>query len=528
MNISLILQMAAEAEPERIGLVCDGRRWSYGSLLRAANAAAAVISRSGVAYVALLDESSEAAAIALFGAALAGVPYVPLNYRLADADLAGLLRRLSPALVIGDVARVTRLNPEAGHVSYARADFVRAAAGSAELPVDATAVANDSSSGGAAGPDVAPPSAAAPDALTDDPARRIAVQLFTSGTTAAPKAALLRHSNLLSYILGTVEFGSAAPEEAALVSVPPYHIAGISALLSSIYAMRRILLLPAFDPDDWLALAAAERATNAFLVPTMLARIIARMDAGASADIRALRAIAYGGGRMPIELIQRALELLPNTGFTNAYGLTETSSTIALLDPEDHRAAYASTDPQVRARLASVGRPLPTVEIEIRDEEGRALPPGERGEIYVRGEQVSGEYRERSALDAQGWFPTRDAGWMDEEGYLFLAGRADDVIVRGGENISPGEIEDVLLSHPALADAAAVPVPSLEWGETVGIAVVGRPGHTLPREEELRELIRNRLRSSRVPERILTVSALPYNEMGKLLRREVRKWFQSQ
>jgi len=306
--------------------------------------------------------------------------------------------------------------------------------------------------------------------------------------------------------------------------VPPYHIAGIAALLSSIYAMRRILLLPAFEPDAWLALAAGENASNAFVVPTMLGRIIARMDATA-AKLPALRAIAYGGGRMPLELIERALQLFPQADFTNAYGLTETSSTIALLGPEDHRAAQASADPVVRARLASVGKPLPTVELQIRDEEGRALPQGERGEIYVRGEQVSGEYRERKALDAEGWFPTRDAGWLDAEGYLFLAGRADDVIVRGGENISPGEIEDVLATHPALADSAAVAVPSTEWGEAVGIAVVPRSGHAVPGEAELRELIRSRLRSSRVPEHIVYSEALPYNEMGKLLRREVKKLF---
>jgi len=235
--------------------------------------------------------------------------------------------------------------------------------------------------------------------------------------------------------------------------------------------------------------------------------------------------MAYGGGRMPLELIARALELFPKTGFTNAYGLTETSSTIALLDADEHRTAYAASDPTVRARLASVGRPLPTVQIEIRDEEGRILPPGERGEIYVRGDQVSGEYRERSALDAQGWFPTRDAGWIDAEGYLFLAGRADDVIVRGGENISPGEIEDVLLSHPAIADAAAVGVPSAEWGEAVGIAIVAKQHHEAPTEAEVRALVKARLRSSRVPERIAFLPALPYNEMGKLLRREVRKLF---
>ncbi|MBV8803917.1 MAG: AMP-binding protein [Sinobacteraceae bacterium] len=497
MNISLILQMAADAEPERIGLICETRRWTYGSLLQAARGAALNISKSTCSYVALLDESSEASAIALFAAAIAGVPYVPLNYRLANADLTALLSRIAPAYIIGDAQRVRQLSPEGSHIVRSRAAFVAEAERTGESSI-----------------------------ASDEPPDGVAIQLFTSGTTAAPKAALLRHANLLSYILGTVEFGSASPEEGALVSVPPYHIAGIAALLSSVYALRRIVLLPAFDPEKWLALAAAERVTNAFLVPTMLSRIITSIGAGATGGLASLRYVAYGGGRMPVELIERALGLFPNTGFTNAYGLTETSSTIALLGPDDHRAAYTSSDPAVRARLGSVGRPLPTVEIEIRDEDGKALPPGERGEIYVRGEQVSGEYRERSALDAQGWFPTRDAGWMDPEGYLFLAGRADDVIVRGGENISPGEIEDVLLSHPAIADAAAVAVPSVEWGEAVGIAVVAKPNHPPPTEDELRTLIRNRLRSSRVPERIAILDALPYNEMGKLLRREVRKLFQ--
>ena len=163
------------------------------------------------------------------------------------------------------------------------------------------------------------------------------------------------------------------------------------------------------------------------------------------------------------------------------------------------------------------------MEVEIRDEDGRALPPGQSGEIYVRGEQVSGEYKERKALDAAGWFPTRDAGFIDDEGYLFLSGRADDVIVRGGENISPGEIEDVLLAHPAIADAAAVAVPSVEWGEAVGVAFVAREGHAVPSDDELKGLIKDRLRSSRVPEKIAVLPALPYNEMGKLLRREVKK-----
>lgn len=496
MNIALILEMAAGSDPDRIGLVCDGRRWSYGDLLSAARGAAEVIRASGAGHVALLDESSEASAIALFGAAIAGVPYVPLNYRLADTDLAALLERVTPALIIGDADRIGRLCADSRNVVLSRPRFVAqaqaAAVGAEEEAVDGEG---------------------------------IAIQLFTSGTTAAPKAAILRHSNLVSYILGTVEFGSADEAEAALVSVPPYHIAGIAALLSSFYAQRRILLLPAFSPESWLNLASSEGATNAFVVPTMLSRIIEALDKSGTAHPVTLRSIAYGGGKMPLELIHRALDLFPTTGFTNAYGLTETSSTVALLGPDEHRAAHAASDDKERARLASVGKPLPTVEIEIRDEDGQCCPIGTPGEIYVRGDQVSGEYKEKSALDADGWFPTRDAGYLDEEGFLFLSGRADDVIVRGGENMSPGEIEDVLLTHPAIADAAAVAIPSVEWGEAVGIAVVTRAGHGQPDADELRELIRARLRSSRVPDAVLFVSELPYNEMGKMLRREVKMLF---
>lgn len=494
MNISLLLEMAAEAGGDRVALVCDGKRWTYGDLLAAARGAFELIHESGAEYVALLDESSEASVIALFGAALAGVPYCPLNYRLADEDLAALLGRIAPALVVGDEERVARIARDQGHTVFSREEF--------SLKAQETVPADDS--------------------REYDMGEGVAVQLFTSGTTAAPKAAILRHSNLLGYILGTVEFASADEADAALVVVPPYHIAGISALMSSIYAGRKIVMLPAFSPEAWLALVEAEKVTNAFVVPTMLGRIIDAFEKAPATNVSSLRAIAYGGGKMPLEVITRALQRFPEAGFTNAYGLTETSSTIALLGPDEHRAAIASDDPKVRARLSSLGQPLPTVEIEIRDEDGKVLGPNEPGEIYVRGDQVSGEYKGKSALVEGGWFPTRDAGYIDEDGYLFLSGRADDVIVRGGENMSPGEIEDVLLTHPALADACACAVPSVEWGEAVGVALVLREGHDQPDEGELKELVRARLRSSRVPEKIAFVRELPYNEMGKLLRRQVK------
>ena len=492
MNIVTLLEMAAEVFPDRIAASDGARRLTYADLLRAAQAAGQAIKVSGASHVSLLDIGSLAAPVALFGAAYAQRPYAPLNYRLTGPEIAALIERVKPVYLVSPAEYAVTGDGIAG---IAPTDF---------LALD-------------------PPSE--PLAGSEEP-RDVAVQLFTSGTTGQPKAAILRHGNLTAYILGTVEFGAADEDEATLISVPPYHIAGISALLSSTYAGRRMVLLGNFEPARWLELAASERVTNAFLVPTMLARIVEHLDRQRSRpNLPSLRAIAYGGGKMPLSVMERAMSLFPKVDFTNAYGLTETSSTICLLDPDDHRAAASSQDPAIRRRLGSVGKPLATVELEIRDEDGTALPPGKPGFVFVRGEQVSGEYLgSGSQLDGEGWFPTRDRGLLDEGGYLFLDGRADDVIVRGGENISPGEIEEALIAHPAVAEAAVVAVPDEEWGEGVGAAIVLKPGATVT-TGELQLWVRARLRSSRVPTMIRFRKALPYNELGKLLRRVVRQDF---
>jgi acyl-CoA synthetase (AMP-forming)/AMP-acid ligase II len=258
----------------------------------------------------------------------------------------------------------------------------------------------------------------------------------------------------------------------------------------------------------------------------MLARIVEELEGQSVADLPHLRALAYGGGKMPQSVIEKAMKLFPETSFTNAYGLTETSSTISLLGPEDHRAAIASPDDAVRKRIVSVGQPLPSIEVSIRDvDTEKEVAAGERGMIFVRGDQVSGEYRGKgSLLDADGWFNTRDGGYLDAEGYLFLEGRMDDVIVRGGENMSPGEIEDVLLGHEGVIDACVIGVPDEQWGEAVAAVVVARKGST-PSVAELQQWVKERLRSSRTPERIEFWDELPYNETGKLLRRKVREAF---
>lgn len=214
--------------------------------------------------------------------------------------------------------------------------------------------------------------------------------------------------------------------------------------------------------------------------------------------------------------------MLGDVDFVNAYGLTETSSTIAILGPQDHRDSVACEDDAVRARLGSVGRPLPALEVSIRDPLGDPVPTGERSEVWVRGEQVSGEHLGRGTESTDGWFATRDSGHFDEAGFLFVHGRLDDVIVRGGENLSPGEIEAVLLQHPGVREAAVVGIPDPDWGERVVAAVVPVANGEVT-EDELKAFVRERLRSTRTPEVIDLREALPYTETGKLLRRTLRQ-----
>ncbi|WP_030597888.1 class I adenylate-forming enzyme family protein [Streptomyces fulvoviolaceus] len=489
MNIATLLDMAVAGDPDRVAFGPRDSGTTCAHLRRTAAGVAAVVHAAGARELVFAGVNGPAFPMMLFGAALAGVPLVPVNYRLSAEALTALLGHTEKPLVVAD-----------------------------EAFADVFA---------SAGLDVRSPETLLKEALSMEPATGLegppddpAVLLFTSGTTAAPKAAVLRHRHLTSYILQTVEFASAGPEDAVLTSVPPYHVAGVGSVLSNLYAGRRMVHLGAFDPEAWLRLVRSEKVTSAMVVPTMLARIVEHLD-GRPADVPTLRTLAYGGARMPHTVLEVALRALPDTGFTNAYGLTETSSTIALLGPEDHRAALASPDPAVRARLRSAGRMVPGVEAEIRDGTGRAQPPGTTGELWVRGPQVSGEYKGAAALlDADGWFHTRDLARFDDEGHLFVEGRADDTIIRGGENIAPAEVEDVLLWHAAVREVAVVGVPDEEWGERIAAFVVVHDGASVD-AEGLRTWVRARLRGSKTPDLVVFREELPYTPTGKLLRREL-------
>ena len=487
MSISLLLEMAADTDPDRTALVCDELRLSTAELNALADGGAGVITASGARHLAYVGTGGAMLPLLLFASARAAIPVTPLNYRLSAEGLRALLDRLPDPLVVVD-----------DEYRDAVGDSYRTI-GSAEFLTAART--------------------AEPAAQFADP-DSVGVVLFTSGTTSTPKAVELSHTNLTSYIMGTVEFASAEPDDAALICVPPYHIAGVSAALSNLYAGRTMVYLRHFDAQRWVDLVAAERVTSATVVPTMLDRIVTVLET-THTTLPTLRTLAYGGSKVPLPLVRKALSLLPDVGFVNAYGLTETSSTIAVLTPDDHRAALTATDDAAMRRLGSVGQPVPGIEVQIRADDGTVLGPNEPGELYVRGEQVSGKYTGiGSVLDANGWFPTKDVAYLDEAGYLFIGGRSDDTIIRGGENIAPAEIEDVLVEHPHVRDCAVVGADDPQWGQIIVAVVVAHHG-AQPDPEELRAHVRSQLRGSRTPDRVIFREELPTNATGKVLRREL-------
>lgn len=488
VSISLLLEMATSSHTERVAVVDGEERLTTERLSALADGGAAVIAASGADHVAYVGTGGTMMPTLLFACARAGLAFTPLNYRLSADGLRELIERLPTPLIVVD---------DDYHPMFA-------GAGTRLLTADEflTAAAN-------AEPVVQFPD---PDA--------VAVVLFTSGTTSRPKAVELTHNNLTSYVTGTVEFDSAEPDAAALICVPPYHIAGVGAVLSNLYAGRKMVYLRRFEPREWLRLVNAERITTATVVPTMLDRIISVLEQD-PVKLPTLRNLAYGGSKVPLPLVRKALDLLPEVGFVNAYGLTETSSTIAVLTPSDHRVAHRATHESVAKRLGSVGRPVPGIEVQIRGDDSTALGPGEPGELFVRGDQVSGRYAELgSVLDDDGWFATKDIAMLDEDGYLFVVGRGDDTIIRGGENIAPAELEDVLVEHPGVREVAVIGVEDREWGQLIVAVVVPTAGDT-PDPEELRAYVRARLRGSRTPDRVVFRDALPTTATGKVLRREL-------
>ncbi|MFN0073013.1 MAG: class I adenylate-forming enzyme family protein, partial [Chloroflexota bacterium] len=357
----------------------------------------------------------------------------------------------------------------------------------------------------------------------------MAVLMFTSGSTATSKAVMLAHADLINYVCESVDCADGTERGAALLSAPLHHIAGLTATLSATFTGRRLVLMPQFDADTWLRLAERERVTHAFLVPTMLKRVLDSPQFP-DTDLSRFEVLSYGAAPMPLGVIRRALEAFPSSvQFINAFGQTETTSTVTMLSPDDHRLEGSADDIERKLRrLGSIGRPLPDVEVRIVDETGHSLPVGEIGEIALRTPRTMRGYfglgEATAATIHDGWLLTRDLAWMDEDGYIFLTGRKADLIIRGGENIAPQEVELILESHPGVDEVAVIGVPDEEWGERICAVVVARPDVDIT-DTDLIEWCRERLASFKKPEVVIFAATLPRNPLGKLMRSELRERF---
>jgi acyl-CoA synthetase (AMP-forming)/AMP-acid ligase II len=487
MNLYTILEMGTGPLGDREILTAPNLRQRYEDLDMLARRWEEYLRRSRTVGVAAMAENHPAVVGLLFGAGLAGVPFTPINPRfkreelLHAVDLVGADRLLAWGV---------RSNvPEAVAIDRPAVQLTRC--------------------GGVDPPNLGGPPGDGP----ADPVARI--QVLTSGTTTKPKAVLLDHSKILQYLFASYEALSAAQGEASLVSAPLFHVAGLMNVLSSLFLGRRVVLLPRFDARSWLETAHDEKVTHAFLVPSMLTQVVQELTRQPDLYPGSLRSISYGGAPSSADQILAAARMFQDVDLVGAFGLSETSSTVCILGPDEHRAA--TRDEAGRRLLASVGKSIPGVEVAVVDDSGAAVGTGVEGEVVVRGPQVSGHYLGApSRVDDAGWFHTGDLGHLDDGGYLFLSGRVDDMIQRGGENVSPREVELVFEAIDGVDDVAAFAIPDPEWGEVVCLAVVSPQGSSI--EQRLRQVAELRLAAYKRPEQYVFLEELPRTVTGKVLR----------
>lgn len=513
MNTANFLSIPASIFPDQEILVFGDRRWTYGQLWQRVQQIGNALRSVGVGpgdRVAVLQTNSDDYVATYFATALIGGVFVPVNYRAKPIELKHILSTArTKVLLTGD-----RYAP--------LVESLRAG-----LPTIETYVALESPLPGMVHfPELLERvGGECEEAVIDD--SETTILMYTSGTTSLPKGVMLTHNEFTAYVCNNVEMADGTPRGTALLSAPLYHIAGATNIMTSLFTGRRLAVLPQFEPAEWLETVQREQVTHAFLVPTMMKMIIDHPRFHAY-DLGSLTNISYGGAAMPFPVIRRAIELFPpRVGFVNAFGQTETTSTLTVLGPDDHRLDGTEAEVVLHLkRLTSIGRPLPDVEVKVVDDNDNELPVGEVGEIWVRTPRVMKGYaNEQGGADSplrDGWLPTRDMGWIDADGYIFLGGRKDDMIIRGGENIAPAEVEAVLQSHPAVEEAAVIGVPNEEWGQQVGAVIVLRPGHSAT-ADEIVDYCREHLASFKKPEIIHFVGELPKNQMGKVLKTELRK-----
>ena len=512
MNTPEFLLISSSICPDREAIIFEDNRWTFSDLAERSNRLANALAGMGVGQgdkVGMLQVNCNECIEVYFATAKLGATYVPLNFRAKSDELAYMINLSeSSALFLGRryVDLVNSIRGEMPGLKHVV---------SVEGPVDGMLEYEALLAG-----------SEAEEVFTDIDDNDTSILMFTAGTTGQPKGVMLTHDNVATYVLNNVSPADPEIEEKNILTVPLYHIAGMQAVLAAVYGGRTLVVQRQFEASDWMSLVETERVTRAMMVPTMLKQLMEHEEFP-DRDLSSLQVITYGAAPMPVEVISRAIELLPNTRFINAFGQTESASTITMLTPDDHVIEGTPEDRAIKLkRLGSIGRALGDTEVKIFDEDGNELPVNEVGEIVARGPRVmKGYWKADEATNStirNGWLYTGDMGYMDEAGYIFLSGRAKDIIIRGGENISPEQVEATLHSHPAIDEAAVIGVPDPQWGETVR-AIVALKGGTQASEEEIIEHCRGQLASFKKPESVIFVDSLPRNPMGKVLKRVLRE-----
>jgi len=497
-----IVRTHGRQQPDVAAIVYEGRITTYGALDRAASRVANALIAEGVrpqARVAHLDKSNDQFFELLFGVAKANAVIVSVNWRLAPPEVLHIINDAeAEILVVGDeyFPVIEKIRDELKTVRKVVA-FGRHAEWESFTAWRDRQPATD--------PNL-------PTKPTDT-----AVQFYTSGTTGLPKGAELINRNFSAMMpLWTKEW-LLAPGVPNVVCLPMFHIGGAGWGIAGLFAGATNHVMREFVPAQILETIQRERLQIMLLVPAMILFLVQAPQIRET-DLSSLRLIVYGASPIPAELLKQAMTIFP-CGFQQVYGLTETTGAITVLPAEDH-------DPNDAQKLLSCGYAQEGVELRIVGNDGQDLPAGQVGEIAVRSAQVMGGYwklPEATARAVQGdWFFTGDAGYLDDEGYLYIYDRVKDMIVSGGENIYPAEVESALFGHPSVADVAVIGVPDERWGEAVKAVVVRKPDVEVT-PAELINWVRERIAGYKLPKSVDFIDALPRNPTGKILKRELRK-----
>lgn len=516
MNTTDFLTISSAICPDRDAIVFEGKRLTYSQISQRVNKLSNALAKLGIKKgdrIAMLQVNCPECVEIYFATARLGAIYVPLNFRAKEDELSYMSGHAeAKALFVGkrylDLARgIMPSLPNLKHL-----------------------ISLDDKVANMLFYDELIKSSPDDEITTEIGDEDVTILMYTAGTTGRPKGVPLRHSGFVGYVVGNVDPASPDMEEKNLLTVPLYHVAGIQAMLAAIYGGRTLVMMRQFEVIEWMASVQREHATRAMLVPTMLKQIIDNPDFS-KYNISSLKVITYGASVMPFEVITKAMKVLPGVRFINAFGQTETASTITMLGPEDHiiEGTEEVKQKKLKRLASSIGKPLPDVQVKIVGENGENLPPGKIGDIVAKGPRIMSGYwqdeeKTKKAFTTDGWLITNDQGWMDEEGYIYLTGRGDDVIKRGGELISPEELENALYSHPKVEEAAIIGVPDVEWGQIPKAIVVLKKGEKAT-EEELMEHCRTKLASFKRPRSVVFVDELPRNAMGKVLRKKLREQY---